>query len=168
MVGGGFLFATWRLPRVWRHSSVRGSPDMVCPLTSLQTEAGSLRQASGAASASGWECLTSQQQLTTPCPMVWWSVYTGKLRMPSAPAWPESSGLNTSLGAPRPPRGSKGGLRHLFSGAGVWGCPHPYWAVPCSNGAVACPTTSSSSSLQHLFLRDRLHMRRPRSQFRRS
>ncbi len=38
----------------------------------------------------------------------------------------------------RPPRGSKGGRRYLFSRAGVWSCPHPSRAVPCNNGAVAC------------------------------
>ncbi len=30
--------------------------------------------------------------------MAWWSVHTGKLRMPCAPAWLVSSGLNISLG----------------------------------------------------------------------
>jgi hypothetical protein len=110
---------------------------MTCLPTSLQTEAGSLHQASGAASASGLGCFTSQQQLIIPSPMVWWSVHTGKLRMPCAPL--RSRVASTPpLGSPRLPCGSKRGLSHLFSGAGVWSCPYSPWAVPCSNGAVSC------------------------------
>ncbi len=42
------------------------------------------------------------------------------------------------LGTPRPPRDSKGGRRHLFSGAGVWSCSHSTWTVPGNHGAVPC------------------------------
>jgi hypothetical protein len=156
-----FPFATWRLPCVCRHSSLRGSPDMACPPTSLQTEAGNLHQASEAASASGLGCLTSQQQLIIPSPMVRWSVHTGKIRMPCAPAWPEPSGLYTSLGfssaSVRLHRRTQPSLQRS------WCLELPSLSLGSSlqQWSGLLPTTSSSFSLHHLFLQGRLRTRRP-------
>jgi hypothetical protein len=68
-------------------------PDMACPPTSLQTEAGSLHQASGAASASGLGCHTSQRQLIIPSQWYGGACTQANLRMPCVPASPEPSGL---------------------------------------------------------------------------
>jgi hypothetical protein len=153
-----FLFAIWRLPRVWRHSSLCGSPDMACPPTSLQTEAGSLHQASGAASASGLGYLTSLQQPIILSSMVWWNVHTGKLRMLCALSWPDPSGLYTSLGfssaSVRLQRRSQPSLQRS------WCLELPSLSLGSSlqQWSSLLPTTSSSSCLQHLFLRGRLRI----------